>query len=579
MRIVTLTTKCTAIYQDSLEPFELNRLGRVVVLTGPNGAGKTRVLNRIQNLDGEQSEFLHLGFEIEDLVAGSALKVAKYTLGTIQHSGEQEPDSLPPGTRRHRASHAESLGANNIVGSAPTYIQEVQNRWFEATHPGFSGDDPSKNQAIQTYTLLRENLASLLGANLERNPIGQVTLFGHSVASPVLSSGQQALLTWAAMLHAQGAKLGNVILVIDEPETHLHPDAVLEMLRKTIDSNTNGQIWIGTHSIPVLAGLSAKYRDEISLCYMSKGSASYAGRGPEKILASLMGGDENVYALREFLNLPELMAVNRFATECLLSPPVVSGVRTDDPQILLVENCLPLFTGNSKASKILDFGAGDGRLIETFAALHGPLDDLLDYVAWDIPDVKEDRCLVALKRAYRNSKCRRFTCRDELFRNHPVASFEAVLMCNVLHEIDPSEWINTFSRNGVIAQSLAQDGHLIIVEDYLMPKGEHANKYGFIVLNTESLLALFNVSSADDIQVYNARQRYANRIRAHKIPRRLLENVDSATRKKSLELAQEKAREQISSLRSEKSHTYLSGRSHAFWVQQFANTSLALSEL
>ena len=44
------------IFDDGLDPVNLDRLSRIVVLAGPNGAGKTRLLNRVSRLMGTSTD-------------------------------------------------------------------------------------------------------------------------------------------------------------------------------------------------------------------------------------------------------------------------------------------------------------------------------------------------------------------------------------------------------------------------------------------------------------------------------------------------------------------------------------------
>jgi hypothetical protein len=45
-----------------------------------------------------------------------------------------------------------------------------------------------------------------------------------------------------------------------------------------------------------------------------------------------------------------------------------------------------------------------------------------------------------------------------------------------------------------------------------------------------------------------------------------------------LQLAQQNAKEKTEEIRTLKEHDFKSGRAHGFWVQQYANTTLALAK-
>lgn len=123
---------------------------------------------------------------------------------------------------------------------------------------------------------------------------------------------------------------------------------------------------------------------------MDKGKVSFASEQPDKVLNSLMGGESNIAALREFIDLPEVLAINRFAAQCLLPPEVVSNISPNDPQVQIVASNI----GSSESIlKMLDFGCGKGRLLESLLTTFGlDLSSQLDYVGWDISDNNYEYC-------------------------------------------------------------------------------------------------------------------------------------------------------------------------------------------
>jgi SAM-dependent methyltransferase len=591
-----------------------------VILAGPNGGGKSRLLHRILKIKNQSLElrdrflsnkqhelcrmivageecidlsngngtvdqidwedgypsFRHLfGIQIEGYIEGP-LPVASFVPVGLEL---RNPDLCNREDRISAAHEARNLGLDSLGEHGICYIESVQSHWWDANHPFCVEEEISKQENIKRYETLIEIVNSLLGVKLGRDKYGRATIFGAPIATSKLSLGQKALLLWATGLHAQNMVLGNAILVMDEPENHLHPAALVEAVCKSIDANSGGQVWIATHSVPLIAALVSRYYNDVSLFFINEGRAMYAGREPEAIAVSLMGGSENLQAMRDFIDLPDQMAANRFAAECLLPPHIVFGARPADPQVKVVDKKMWEEQRVQQLLKVLDFGAGSGRLLEGLYAIHGNhLREKLEYVAWDVPHFKGERCLTTLRRVYHDNSCRRFTDRNALFRAHAPETFDRVVMCNVLHEIDPQKWLELFCETGIVYRSLKPDGCLIIIEDYLMPMGECAHSAGFLFLDTEALYALFGVTSEDDkIQVERADGKYRDRIRAHTIPRRLLKNVTSEKRTLALKLIRESAVEQIGKLRTEKEHTFRSGQIHAFWVQQLANTTLALN--
>jgi hypothetical protein len=103
----------------------------------------------------------------------------------------------------------------------------------------------------------------------------------------------------------------------------------------------------------------------------------------------------------------------------------------------------------------------------------------------------------------------------------------------------------------------------------------NAHEFGFIVLDTESLQSLF--AAGDGKDKIRVKSEHKDRIKGHFIPKHLLANISGSTIKKALQLAQQNAKEKIEEIRTLKEHTFKSGREHGFWVQQYANTTLALT--
>ena len=94
-------------------------------------------------------------------------------------------------------------------------------------------------------------------------------------------------------------------------------------------------------------------------------------------------------------------------------------------------------------------------------------------------------------------------------------------------------------------------------------------------MDTEALQKLFGViKKGPQLRVETERD---GLIKSHVIPKQLLCNVSHVTVRESLKLAQRNAREKIEELRAKDNPDFKSGRAHGFWVQQFANASLALS--
>jgi SAM-dependent methyltransferase len=600
-------------FRDGLQDISLTRLNRIVILAGPNGSGKTRLIGRIGSMNGTSVNAQLLdackrtffdtlpggGIRLKDdadlgrTISNSAgltrpscihvdfaevhdsekIVVASLVTGDL---GLQDCEDLAPSHLIKCAEDAKSPGIGNIPKGCLAHIRLSQQKWWDSTHPNSTVDQQTRTNDAASYMALCELIRIVLGTELKRNGVGQPEMFDKPIAKAGLSNGQVVLLQWIVCLHAQDIGLRDIIVTLDEPENHLHPEAMIQTIFRIVEANENGQMWIATHSVGLIAALWHRYPHDISLFCMNNGVPSYAGRDPENVLISLIGGDENIQAIREFLDLPGVLAANRFAAECLSSPLVIASTERVDPQITLIQSTIVPVQGSIK---VLDFGSGKGRLLGGLLNQYREsTKDRVNYVAWDHIAIEKHACLNMIASVFPDPENRWFQDSGSMARCHHDKSFDFVVMCNVLHEIDPKDWISLFGDTSIIRRCLMDSGKLLIVEDYLMPQGEYAHPYGFIVLDTEALKALF-VCDLPEIQSIEAEGKYAGRIRAHLIQKRVLARVTTESRKAALARANATAREQIRKIRSTSVHNFKSGQEHAFWVQQFANSALANNDL
>jgi len=332
------------------------------------------------------------------------------------------------------------------------------------------------------------------------------------------------------------------------------------------------QIWIATHSLPILS-----YFNEATLLFMENGSVSYSGSEPEQVLDTLIGGDERVQKIRDFTSLPSVYAMNRYAAECLV-PPTAVPAKEKDSQTEQIQDMIQRLKDKKQTESlaILDFGAGKGRLLESMCHTSSTVASDLNYVAYDEFTDDADYCKDVIKGVYGNHDNRYFSSITDITASLGKAAFDMIVMCNVLHEIDPKYWIKMFGQDGEVTSLLADGGILLLVEDEEIPVGEKAHTKGFIVYDTTELRTLFAIDNSE--QFIFSDQRNDGRLKAHVIDKDWLKRVTSETRKASLKDRKIRSVKEIMKLRG-KSPSYKNGRKHSFWVQQLANAEMALSEL
>jgi len=635
MKIIKLDIPKDSDNKDGLEQIKMDKLGPVVLIAGKNGSGKTRILNKIfkiltlkpkysvvmaaqaqvdtwnkrisryqSELDKSKEQSL-AGTHLADVIslenrmihAKRNIEVAKTQVSNYEEVlnwKHIETDSLkdeyssvyfvpkelnlsdcstyPKNRMLQFANSVNDVGVSALPQGVFAKIQVIQDRWFNATHQQSQIDIEEKATAIENYNKLNQLIGIFLNTSIGRTIDDEATLFGFSLGKSRLSDGQKILLQFCLAIYSQEIALKDLIIILDEPENHLHPSVIIETIDRIQKCASDGQIWIATHSIPLLA-----HFDPSLIWYVEDSRITHAGKIPEKVLYSLLGNDSEISKLQDFINLPSQYATSRYAFESLFEPSaVITG--SNDPQSFQIRADLLKRTSTGKL-RILDYGAGKGRLISNIVDLDGrdqqKLIESIDYIAYDKYTNDKEHCENALIKAYGSSYNRCFTDFNSLLAVYDKGTFDVVIMCNVLHEIDPKDWLKLFQTKGIISSLLSESGVLLLVEDHQIPIGEKAYQKGFLVLDTPQLKDLFKILEKDSDFTFSERKN--GRLKAHQIPKRLLTQIDENSRLAAILSVSETAKEKILEIR-EKEKDYQNGKLHGFWTQQFANAQLNLAE-
>ncbi len=368
-------------------------------------------------------------------------------------------------------------------------------------------DEKQKSDRLDTsvsnknFQIIKKYIKTFLGKDLsfDENFKGNVlssnlTLDSSKFEIDILSPGEKTLFAYA-MLFAfyeiySSLNPKHYIIIIDEPELHLHPGAqvqLIDALRRLV-KNT-GQLWVATHSLAIISHLEY---NEIMLVKDNQLLPPSTDR-LEEIFRDLMVVDEHREELHEFISSLSDWAYSRFIFQCFRTPEIITASNKNDPQYQLFKK----FISSSNSIKFLDFGAGHGRVLK----LINEDDDLakkIQYSAYE-PNKKFKNELEEIADSYYDDV-------DSI----PKKEFNVVLLCNVLHEIEVTEWVETLNK---IKGSLKDDGYLIIIEDLHLPKGENANKFGYVILDSEYLDDLMGFEDdSNAIVLKHENPRYKDRL-------------------------------------------------------------------
>jgi predicted ATPase len=565
-----------------LRPAVLERLGRTVVLAGPNGGGKSRYLRAVRQAIRETKKPFGLRALRADAIEQwnvASLRVSastgKVSLVELTYPFGR-PAAIDIASMNADTLETESEGARTgdfgaAYSKMHSYLAAHAKALWDAKHPDLEENAEiraRRERALGFDAIFRQ----LLGRSLTHRYDGKVPLplVGGRVFSPgEFSEGEKLLIAWAITFFERGTALDGAVVFLDEPDVHLHADACLQALSRLRGAlGETGQIWMATHSVPVIANFGFD-----SLYLVQEGGIEYASRNADRVVRSLLGGDEARHRLLEFLVDADRIAQVRFLLECLLPAGVAEAAGWDRQQLQFTA-LVAARVKKGDSVRVLDYGAGRGRFA---SALKEWLDQpehegqrgRIDYHAF-----QDEGCLDASDHA----ACRQrvealgldpaahvWTKATDLLAEHRER-FDLVVLCNVLHEIDPKDWPRVLSQ---IEQLLCADGTLVVMEDLFPSVGELPSQTGFVILNGSALKALFAPRDAVHVVTGN------DRVMVAEVGKARLKATND-TRDAALKMVCEQAKEGIRAIRLKETPDHHDGRKQAVWAMQFANASLAL---
>lgn len=375
-----------------------------------------------------------------------------------------------------------------------------------------------------------------------------------------LSPGQRTLFTYCLLFFLLDqnpqVNIKESILLIDEPELHLHPESEIDLI-KSIKGviGEKGQLWIATHSLSILANLSY---DEI---FMVKGGTIIHPQKttPEDCFVQLMGIGHQVEKLSHFVSNISIWAYMNFITQCFDNPDVIESAKANDPEVELFKKSLKL---KENGTILLDFGAGKGRV---FKELKNDLNlnNKLNYSALEINNENTHELLtLGIKTVYNSH--------NEL----PKKFFDYVLLCGVLHEVPIIEWEENLNK---IKDSLKDDGFIILIEDLMLPKGEKIEKEGFLILDSTSVQTLFSMREEPSL-LKSDMPRYKDRMLCALIHKEKMGVIDNNSIINALIKLRDNIKIKEWELRGEiptPENRHELGRKSAFYSQLYLNTVFA----
>ncbi|MBS1772123.1 MAG: AAA family ATPase [Bacteroidetes bacterium] len=490
-------------------------LGHIVALAGPNGSGKSRVLDLVKTYPIKvaiRPNFTQLVAGVPELLNSVATNNAS-ALNTIRRYIKQIDlkNFLVPNNDLNYNDILNDLSkraANEFnqlnIHSTVQYVKKLTMDITSNKVVSFLNKNVSQKETTSEKSLERLNffLQNFLGkeftyeAKASNGAWDTDVKFGsREFKFDELSPGQKILYRYAMLFYTyeitQNVDISNCILILDEPEMHLHPSLQIRLIDALSDLiKDKGQLWIATHSIHILSHLSYECVFQVKNDQVFAPSRKSHGQ----LYKELMEAEKYMEETRSYVNSVNDWHYASFIRECFDNPNVVSSTNPKDEQYKLLQQII------TKTEKItlLDFGAGTGRIGHTLLE-DEKLKNKVEYHAYEVDKDNFDNLLNSglTNKVYNN------------LNEIPENTFDLIVLCNVLHEIDPYEWGENFIE---IRRALKTDGLLLVMEDLELVRGENAHKYGYIILDIPQLATLLKSKTTLELKTTNQKNDYDKRL-------------------------------------------------------------------
>ena len=527
------------------QPLSSFKFSKYNVVIGANGSGKSRFLRAIRDLyKTDTTTRVVYGYFPEISVSTPKKRESKTDLPQYSlYSSLTEPD----------ASFEDFLHEIELRGIS--YLVNLFNWSYRV----------ERDRNISIITKVQDTFKELTGYTLIHKPDNrgsddhesdQFMIADSDSKNPCdlykklkeFSPGELMLFYMSIFLSFPSTKGFERVIILDEPECHLHPEALLTFISKLKQLDGVSSVWIATHSLFLVPEF--EFEDLVYIKdskVIKRNSKLYTS-----INESLLG--KHGKNIAEYFRSVDQWQIGGFLAECFLGPEVKDFVDSNDRQAQAFLN--ELREHDACAPRILDYGGGAGRLGKTLAEVCKG-EKTYFYSIYDPMYAKEKN-----KEQKANLEKLSFPVYDDPAKIK--GEYDFVVLMNALHEIKPSDWISTFSK---ISKLLKSGGYLIFVEERALHKGEWIDGYGYMVLSESELNILFG-KDADEPKPIKTDERMI----CVSIPKENIENVNDEKISAALLQLEQNALQEIKNLRI--SQNTDRPRTYAFWVQQYINAKL-----
>lgn len=506
-------------------------ISTINIVIGPNGSGKTRFLQAIKELYSLDKS--------KDILYGYFPALHDHKIAT------NEQDYQLPECTLYDSMYMEDVSFSDFFKEIENHNEEFIPELLEYHSLR------QKKRGEKALTVVKESFFALTGKELvieENNTYirdSSNNLESLSVALGMLSPGELILFYMSIFLAIQQNGKKNKVIILDEPESHLHPKALISFIKLLTMGHEFSEVWIATHNLFIIPEYQFEniiYIDESTI--QKKTSTIY-----QSILRSLLGDPEG--KVQTFFSSLSQWQYCEFIAECFSNPTVIDTIDPNDEQVQLFIKYLKKYN----PLRVLDCGGGSGRL---GLSLDAAQIDEGKNIIYDIFD-KNPTYVGDKFNVYKDLK-------DIEDRYH------CVVMMNFLHEVDPQEWGKLFYQ---LYGLMEERSYVIFVEVNRLSQGEMPNPQGFFILGREELEILFQCPRS----LAEIRHKEKQKSSCILIPRSNLLAVNQRTIYDAIIHLQDRVLNEIKKLRkmgNTQKETIENGNSrhYAFLSQQYINAKL-----
>lgn len=463
-----------------------------------------------------------------------------------------------------------------ISETALSYLKKLPHK-LVADDINTRGDEKKFRNRVsyKRFIILKNIISNFLEKDLEWNHLesdvneqdeyveikatGFWTLNGREFNYNDFSEGEKVLFTYAMLLFLLSSnpniKFNESIIIIDEPELNLHPNAQIKFIKSLQELiKDEGQLIIATHSLSIISNL-----DYDSIFLVRDGEIKTpASCIPYDSVDDLMGFNEHYHKMVEFLVSTPTWAMTNFMAQCFDNPDVYEVANPNDPQLDLFKRLIY----EHDSLSILDFGAGKGRLLDKLKESESIWKRINCYDCYDIATEYND----LLKSKGASNVINNLSFLES-------GRYDLVMVVNVLHEIPVQEWATILNK---LRMTLNENGIMAIIEDTKLPIGELPNENGFLILDKDE----FSILLGDKSTFITPREeRYKNRIICCIIHKKHMNIIDDRTIISALEKLKINSLNSIKEYRKQNDNKVSLGRLFALKSNLYLNSDIAIESL